>query len=122
MPAKFVDFAMRLEAEVVADVALAVAVVVDVDLVANARIEREEVRPTGRLFERHVVGDDREAVRIVRTDERVEVRVVRGGIARDERRLPVAGREDTRDGCRRDEQGADDSGDLGSCRQDCLPW
>ena len=110
----------RVEAERVGDVALAIAGVVDVDVVLDLGIEREEVRSPGRVFERRVVGDDRQAVRVVGAHERVEVRVVGGGIARDERRLPVAGREHAGDRRRRDEEGPGDAGGFRTSGQGSL--
>src|SRR5204863_2307735 len=81
----------RLEPEPVLDLRLAIAVVVDVDGVANVVAELEEIRPTGRILERHIVGDDRDRVRLVRADERVTVRVVGDRIAADLWRFPLRG-------------------------------
>ena len=78
------------EAELVADVGAAVTVVVDLDLVQDAVVEAVEVRPAGRSFERDVVRDHRDGVRVVRTDERVQVGVVRPRVLADQRRLCVA--------------------------------
>ena len=82
----------RLEAEAVRDVRLPVAVPVDVDVVPGALGERVVVRPSGGILAGDPVGDDREGVRLVRAAERVQVRVVRSRILRDQRRLPVARR------------------------------
>ncbi len=82
-----------------------------------------EVRAASRLLEGDVVGDDRELRGVVRADEGVQVRVVGGWIAADQRGLTVAGGEDARDGRRRDEQGAadgDDPGTSGHCRSPML--
>ena len=78
------------EAELVGDVVLPVAVVVDVDRVERVRVEVEEVRPPRGLLERDVVRDDRDGVRPVRAHERIEVRVVGGRIVRDQGRFAVA--------------------------------
>ena len=59
---------LRREAELVDDVLFAVGRVVDVDRVTDVLAERVEVRAAGRLFERDVVGDDRDRVRLVRAD------------------------------------------------------
>ena len=56
--------------------AAAVAVVVDVDLVQHVVAELVEVRAAGRRLQRDVVGDQRDRVRLVRADERVEVGAV----------------------------------------------
>ena len=84
-----------LEPELVRDVRLAVAVLVDVDVVPRGRAERVVVRPGRGILTRDPVGDDRRHVRLVGRHERVEVRVVRRRILRDQRRLSVA-----RCGCR----------------------
>jgi len=80
----------RVEPELVPDVVLAVPVVVDLDLVEDAVVEAVEVRPAGRRFERDVVRDHRDRVRVVRADERVQVGVVRPRVLADQRRLCVA--------------------------------
>ncbi len=68
-----------------------VAVRVDVDRVPGAWRERVPVRAGGRILTRDPVRDDRERARLVRAAERVQVRVVRRRILRDQRCLPVAG-------------------------------
>jgi hypothetical protein len=83
---------LRVEAELVGDVVAAVAVVVDVQLVESVLVEIREVRPSGRLLEGDVVGDDRDAVRPVRADERVHICVVSRRIGGDQWRLAVARR------------------------------
>ena len=102
-----------LELEPVVDVGLAVAVVVDLDLVADGRVEREEVRTAGRLLERDVVGDDRQLRRVTRVEERVQVGVVGRRIVGDERRFAVARCHHPAEGCGRDDQGAAEGDDLG---------
>src|SRR6266487_4397206 len=52
-----------VEPELVAQVGLAVPVVVDLDLVEDGVVEAVEVRPAGRSFERDVVRDHRDRVR-----------------------------------------------------------
>ena len=79
------------------DVRLGVAVVVDVDVVTNARCERVEVRTGIGSLERDPVADERDALRVVWTDERVEVGCVDLRVGRCERRFPVT-RCVTRDG------------------------
>ena len=81
---------LRAEAELVDDVLLAVGRVVDVDLVDDVLAEGIEVRPAGRLFERDVVRHDRDRVRLIRTTECVDVRVVRGRVLADQWCLAVA--------------------------------
>jgi hypothetical protein len=72
---------------------LGVAVAVDLDVVGRVGGERVEVRAAVGLLERHPVGDERDVVGSLGADERVQVRVVDRRIGRDQRRLPVAGRE-----------------------------
>ena len=79
------------EAELVADVLVAVAGVVDLQLVEDVVAEAVEVRAARRLLERDVVREDRDRVRLVRAHERVDVGVVGDRILRDQRRLSVAG-------------------------------
>ena len=81
-----------LEPERVRHVRPAVAVPVDVDVVAGRLRERVVVRAGSRVLTGDPVGHDGERARLVRAAERVQVRVVRGRILRDQRRLPVAGR------------------------------
>src|SRR5581483_6590108 len=64
---------------------------VDVDVVAGRLREGVVVRPRRRVLARDPVGDDRDRARLVRAAEHVQVRVVRGRIFRDQRRLPVTG-------------------------------
>jgi hypothetical protein len=80
---------LRLERELVGDVGVAVAVVVDVDLVEHVVAELEEVRAPERRLERQVVGDHRDGRRVVRADERVRVGVVGDRVLADRRRLAV---------------------------------
>ena len=79
-----------LEPEPPRQVGLAVPVLVGVDHVPGRRRERVPVRSGGGVFTRDVVGDDRHGARLVRAPERVGVGVVRGGVLRDQRGLPVA--------------------------------
>ena len=79
----------RLEGEVVGDVGLAVAVVVDVDAVQHVVAELEEVGAARRILERDVVGDDRDGVGPIGADERVGVGAVGDGILGDLGRLTV---------------------------------
>ena len=88
---RLVVLRVRLERVPEQQVALAVTVVVDVQVVLGVLGEREEVRSAGRFLERDPVGDDRRRVRMVRADERVHVGVVVLGLPRDQRGLPVAG-------------------------------
>ena len=77
------------EPELVADVVLAVSVVVDLDLVEHGVVEAREVRPAGRSFERDVVGNDVDLARVVRIHERVQVGVVSPWVLADQWRLRV---------------------------------
>ena len=70
---------------------MAIASVVDINRVEHIIAEAGEVRPTGRLFERNVVGDDCDSVSPVGTDESVQVSIVGGRVLTDERRFAVAG-------------------------------
>src|SRR5207253_5163744 len=70
----------RLEAELVGEIRLPVAVPVDVDVVVGALGERVVVRPSGRILTGNPVGDDGEGARLVRAAERVQVGVVRSRI------------------------------------------
>jgi len=82
-----------LEAELEGEVLLAVAVVVDVDLVERVRVQRVVVRAVEAVLHRLVIGDQGDVVAaagLVAVEE-VEVRGVHLGRARDERRLAVAG-------------------------------
>ena len=85
-----------LEPELVRDVRLAVAVLVDVDVVPGGRAERVVVRARRGILTGDPVGDDRCGVRLVGRHERVEVRVVGCRILRDERRLSVTRRRGRR--------------------------
>ena len=80
------------EAELVADVLVRIAVVVDLELVQDAVVELREVRPARRLLERDVVRDQRDRVRPVRTPERVQIGVVRRRVVGDHRRFAVTRR------------------------------
>ena len=93
-----------LEPELVRDVVPCVAVVVDVELVQRRRVEAVVVRPAGRILERDVVREDRDGVRRVGADERIDVRVVDGRVVGDQRRLAVARRPGSRRPCRTDER------------------
>ena len=64
------------EPELVGDVRLGVAVVVDVDLIQHVVAEGVEVRAAGRALERDVVRDQGDGARAVRADERVDVGAV----------------------------------------------
>lgn len=83
--------AVRLEGVAVDQLTLCVTVVVDVEVVLGVVGERVEVRTARGLLEGNPVRHDRRRVRLVRADERVHVRVVVLGSARDQRGLPVAG-------------------------------
>ena len=106
-----------VEAELEGDVFLAVAVVVDVDLVERVRVELEVVRAAVRVLQRQVVGDQRDvagAAGLVAV-EHVEVGAVDLGRRRDRRRLAVARRmrrQDARAAQRRD--GSDDRQQAGA--------
>ena len=79
-----------LEAELVDDVVLGVAVVVDVDSIEHVIAELVEVRAASGRLERDPVRDQGDGVRCVRAHEGVGVSVVRQRIGGDERRLAVA--------------------------------
>src|SRR5262249_39002321 len=78
--------------ELVAQILFGIAIVVDVDLVQNGVVEGRKVRAARRRLERDVVGDNRDRVRSIRADERIDVRVVGGRVLADEGGLTVAGR------------------------------
>ena len=78
------------ELPLVADVVVAVARVVDVDVVRRPRVEAVEVRPAGRILERDPVGDDRQRILRIIGRVRVEVGVVGRRVDRRERRLAMA--------------------------------
>ena len=82
------------------------------ELVADVRIELVEVRAAGGLLERDVVGDDRHLGRVVRADEGVQIGVVGGWIAGDERRLTVARREHAGRRRESEEEGTAKGGDA----------
>ena len=84
---------LRLEAEPVADVGLAVARVVDVDVVAGAWVERVEVRPVRRHLAWNPVRGDGQRAGCVLGGPRVGVRVVGRRVERDARCLAVARRQ-----------------------------
>ena len=81
-----------VEAELVGQILFAIAVVVDLDLVEDAVVEAVEVRPAGRSLERDVVRDHGDRARVLGTDERVQVGVVRARVLADQRGLGVARR------------------------------
>ena len=68
---------LGVEPELVGDVLVAVAGVVDLDLVLHVIREAVEVRAAGGLLERHEVRDERRGVGRVRRAEGVDVGVVR---------------------------------------------
>ncbi len=74
---------LGVEVEAVRDVALRLAAVADVDGVGDVIAELVEVRTALRVLERNEVGDDRDLVRFVAADERVDIGVVRNRILRD---------------------------------------
>jgi len=78
-----------LEVERVGDVVLAVAAVVDVDLVEDVVAERVEVGAARRALQRDVVGDQRDRVGPVGADERVDVGAIGDRILRDLRCFAV---------------------------------
>ena len=80
------------EPELPGDVRVAVAVRVGVDVVPGGRAERVVVRPGCRILTRDPVGDDRRRRRLVGRHERVQVRVVRRRVLRDQRCLAVTRR------------------------------
>jgi len=77
------------EPELVADVHVTVTVVVDVDGVQDVLAELVEVGPAVRSLQGDVVGDQRDAVGLVGTDEGVEVGRVGDGVLRDLGRFTV---------------------------------
>ena len=84
------------EAELIRDVFLAVAVVVDMDFIQNVVGEPREVRTALRVRERVVVRHEGDRVRRVGTAEDIDVRRVGGGIFGDQRRFPMRRREERR--------------------------
>ena len=80
---------LGLEVERVGDVVLAVAAVVNVDLVQHVVAERVEVRPARRALQGDVVGDQRDRVGLVGADEGVHVGAVGNRVLRDLRCLAV---------------------------------
>ena len=80
---------LGVEAELVGQILLRIAVVVDVDLVEHRVVEGRKVRPAGRRFERNVVGDDRDRIGSIRAQERVQVGVVGHRVLADEGRFAV---------------------------------
>ena len=74
----------------VAHVPLAVAGLVNVEVVPGGVREEIEVRAAVGLLERDPVADDRHRVRSIRAPEGVQVGVVCGGILEERRGLPVA--------------------------------
>ena len=81
----------RLELEHVRELRRPVPVVVDVEGVEDVVPELEEVRAAGRVLERHEVRDQRDRVRPIRADERVDVGVVGRRILADLRCFTVRG-------------------------------
>ena len=77
------------ELELVADVGVAVVVVVDVDGIEDVLAELVEVGPAVGRLERDVVGDDGDMVGLVGADERVEVGRVGDGVLGDLGRFTV---------------------------------
>jgi len=75
--------------ERVGDVVLAVAAVVDVDLVEDVVAERVEVGAARRALQRDVVGDQRDRVGPVGADERVDVGAIGDRVLRDLRCFAV---------------------------------
>jgi hypothetical protein len=88
----------RLEPELVDDVVLRVAVVVDVDAIQDIVAELVEVRAAAGRFQRNPVGNQRHRARCVRADKRIDVGVVRQRIGGDEGRLAMARRHGEEDG------------------------
>ena len=74
---------LGLEPEPILDLRPPVAVVVYVDVVQDVVAELEEVGPARRVLQRHVVGEDGDRVGLVRTHERICVRVVGDGVLAD---------------------------------------
>ena len=83
----------RLEPELVHDVVLRIAVVVDVDAIEHVVAELVEVRSAAGRFEGNPVRDQRHRVRGIRAHEGIRVRVVRQRVRRDERRFTVTRRK-----------------------------
>ncbi len=69
-----------------------IAVLVDVDVVAGVLREGPVVRTGRRILAGNPVRDDRDGVRLVGRPERVQIRVIRCRIFRDQRCLPVTRR------------------------------
>ncbi len=82
-----------------------IAVVVDVDLVARVVGEPVEVRARRGQQQGNVVGDDDEAIRVGRADERVDVGVIDALVLRDHRSFAVAGGDGGDTGCGEGETG-----------------
>jgi hypothetical protein len=80
---------LRLEDKLICDIGKSVTVVVDVDRIKHVVSELKEVRAARRHLGRKVVGDDRDRIRLVRTDKRVCVSVVSHGVLADLWRLSV---------------------------------
>jgi hypothetical protein len=58
------------------DVAVPIAVIIDVDLIKHIIAELIEVRSAGRSLQRDVIGDQSDRVRIVWANKRVDIGVV----------------------------------------------
>jgi hypothetical protein len=70
-----------------------VTVVVDVDLIEHVLAELVEVRAARRSLKRDVVGDQGDGIRLVRTDERVDIGTVGHRVLGDPRRLAMGRHE-----------------------------
>jgi hypothetical protein len=79
----------RLELEFEGDVGKTIAVVVDEDLVQHVGAELVEVRTACGILERDVVGDQRDVVGSIGTDECIDVSAVCDGIFGHLRRFAV---------------------------------
>ena len=82
---------LRLEVEQVPDVGDTVTGVVDVQVVVGVVVELVEVRPAGRILDRHPVPNDRQGARGILRSEGVGVRVVSRRIDRGQGRLSMRG-------------------------------
>ncbi len=112
-----------LEREAIGDVRLRVTGVVDLDLVPSVSREAVPVRSRRGLLERDPVRHQRDGVRFVGTDERVEVGDVNRRILRNQGRLPVArrsGRVGTRPACQRERESEGPCGHKNGGHE-CLP-
>ena len=82
---------LRVEVEPVPDVGNAVTGVVEVQVVVRVVVELVEVRPAGRVLERHPVPDDRQCAGSVLRREGVGIRVISRRIDRGQGRLSMRG-------------------------------